>query len=124
MTEEDLRREYRRWKGTDHKMGGTNESGVDCSAFVRAVYENVFHVSLPRTTKDQVRKGIPVPRHELQAGDLVFFRPPSYPRHVGIYLSKDEFLHASKTKGVTISRMDPYYWDQYYWTARRVLPDN
>jgi cell wall-associated NlpC family hydrolase len=56
----------------------------------------------------------------LEAGDLVFFRPPGNPRHVGIYLSNNEFMHASKTQGVTISRIDPLYWGKYYWTARRL----
>jgi len=119
-TEKTLRDEYRRWKGTKHKMGGTDEKGVDCSGFVQAVYGDVFHMDLPRTTKGQLRQGIPVSRSALQAGDLVFFRPPGYPRHVGIYLGNNEFVHASKTQGVTISRIAPHYWGKYYWTARRV----
>jgi cell wall-associated NlpC family hydrolase len=119
-TENHLRKEYRLWRGTRHKMGGTDQLGVDCSGFVRAVYRNVFGIELPRTTKGQLRQGTPVSRADLQAGDLVFFRPPHYPRHVGIYLSNNEFIHASKTNGVTISRIDPYYWEKYYWKARRI----
>lgn len=122
--EQRLRDEYTMWEGMKHRMGGTGRTGVDCSGFVRAVYKNVFNVDLPRTTKDQVRKGVAIRRYELQVGDLVFFRPPSYPRHVGIYLSKNEFLHASKMKGVIISRIDPNYWGKYYWTARRIFPKN
>jgi cell wall-associated NlpC family hydrolase len=105
-------------------MGGTDQRGVDCSGFVKAVYKNVFRVDLPRTTKGQLRQGTSVRRYELQAGDLVFFKPPNYPRHVGIYLSNNEFVHASKTKGVTISRIDPHYWGRYYWKARRVRPNH
>ena len=122
-TEKALRDEYRRWKGTKHKMGGTDKNGVDCSGFVWAVYKNVFKLDLPRTTKAQRRQGLPVKRYALQAGDLVFFKPPDYPRHVGIYLSKNEFVHASKSKGVTISQIDPRYWGKYYWTARRIDPN-
>lgn len=118
-TEKTLRDEYRRWKGTKHKMGGTDDKGVDCSGFVQAVYGSVFDINLPRTTKDQLKWGIPVSRSALQAGDLVFFTPPDYPRHVGIYLDNNQFIHASKTQGVTISHIDPYYWGKYYWTARR-----
>jgi cell wall-associated NlpC family hydrolase len=120
--EKQLRREYNRWRGTQHRLGGTGSRGIDCSGFVQAVYRDVFKVDLPRTTKAQVRQGWPIPYAELQAGDLVFFQPPSYPRHVGIYLGGSEFVHASKNKGVAISRIDQYYWGKYYWTARRILP--
>jgi cell wall-associated NlpC family hydrolase len=121
--QKQLEAEYQRWQGTRHRMGGSSYSGVDCSGFVKAVYKNIFRMDLPRTTKAQATLGRPVEKTDLHAGDLVFFKPPSYPRHVGIYLSNSEFVHASKTKGVTISRMDPYYWDKYFWTARRLLTE-
>jgi len=123
QTQKQLEAEYQRWQGTRHRMGGSSHSGVDCSGFVKAVYKNIFMMDLPRTTKAQATLGRPVKKTDLQAGDLVFFKPPSYPRHVGIYLSNSEFVHASKTKGVTISRIDPYYWDKYFWTARRLLTE-
>ena len=118
-----LAAEYQQWQGTRHRLGGSSRSGIDCSGFVKAVYKNLFEMELPRTTKAQATLGRPVKKSDLQAGDLVFFKPPSYPRHVGIYLSNAEFMHASKSKGVTISRIDPYYWDKYFWTARRLLPE-
>ena len=119
--EKRLRREYGRWKGTRHRLGGTGSRGIDCSGFVKAVYKDVFKIDLPRTTKAQARRGRPIPFKELQAGDLVFFKPPTYPRHVGIYLGGSEFVHASKNKGVTLSRIDETYWGKYYWTARRII---
>ena len=105
--EKRLRQEYRRWQGTRHRLGGTGSRGIDCSGFVKEIYKNVFKVDLPRTTKAQVRQGRPIPFKELQAGDLVFFKPPTYPRHVGIYLGGSEFVHASKNTGVTLSKIDP-----------------
>jgi cell wall-associated NlpC family hydrolase len=105
-------------------MGGTTKKGVDCSGFVRAVYRNAFHVDLPRTTAGQIRVGIPVSRHALRPGDLVFFSPPGYPRHVGIYLDNNRFLHASKSTGVTMSAIEGGYWAPYFRTARRILPSN
>jgi len=116
--------EYKQWQGTRHKMGGSGSRGVDCSGFVKELYRDVFNIDLPRTTKAQVKLGKPVSFKELQPGDLVFFKPPTYARHVGIYLSQSEFVHASKTKGVTISKIDAHYWGQYYWIARRILPDS
>ena len=119
--EVSLRNVYADWRGTRHRMGGTSRQGVDCSGFVWAVYRNVFQVNLPRTTARQIKIGAPVSRYALQPGDLVFFQPPGYPRHVGIYLTDDRFLHASKSRGVTISTIDDRYWEHYFRTARRVL---
>ena len=120
--ENRLRQEYRRWQGTRHRLGGSGRRGIDCSGFVKAVYRDVFNIELPRSTRLQVRTGQAVSFENLRAGDLVFFSPPSYPRHVGIYLGGFEFVHASKNKGVTVSKIDQYYWRKYYWTARRILP--
>ena len=120
--EKRIRDEYRRWKGTRHRLGGTGQGGIDCSGFVQAVYRDAFNMALPRTTKAQLKEGVPVNRDQLQAGDLVFFKPPSYPRHVGIFLTGKTFVHASKRKGVIISQIDPHYWGRYYWTARRIFP--
>ncbi len=122
VIEERIREEYKRWQGTQHRMGETGSRGIDCSGFVRTVFKDVYNIDLPRTTKAQVKQGRPIPFKELQAGDLVFFKPPTYLRHVGIFLSDSEFVHASKNKGVTLSKIDKYYWGKYYWTARRVLP--
>ena len=120
--EKRLREEYRKWQGTRHRMGGNGSSGIDCSGFVKAVYKDVFNLDLPRTTRAQAKLGRPIAFKEIRAGDLVFFKPPTYPRHVGIFLSESEFVHASKTSGVMVSRIDENYWSKYYWTARRILP--
>jgi cell wall-associated NlpC family hydrolase len=82
--ENRLREEYRHWNGTRHRLGGIGSRGIDCSGFVKAVYKDVFNIDLPRTTRAQVRQGQPVPFGRLRAGDLVFFKPPSYPRRVRI----------------------------------------
>jgi cell wall-associated NlpC family hydrolase len=120
--EQRILEQYQRWKGTRHQLGGTGSKGIDCSGFVKAVYQDVFKIDLPRTTKAQVRQGKFVSYNDLRPGDLVFFTPPDYPRHVGIFLSRSQFMHASKTKGVTISKIDAYYWGKYFWTARRIIP--
>jgi cell wall-associated NlpC family hydrolase len=122
--EKRIRDEYMRWKGTPHRLGGNGRGGVDCSGFVRAVYKNAFNVELPRTTKGQLKEGMPVNRDELRAGDLVFFKPPNYPQHVGIFLRQKAFVHASKRNGVIISQIDQHYWGKYYWTARRIFAEH
>lgn len=111
------------WEGTPYCLGGTTRRCIDCSAFVRTVYDEVFDKALPRTTEAQVREGQPVSRSELQAGDLVFFRTGFSTRHVGIYLADGRFLHASTSLGVTTSSLNGRYWRRHYWTARRLLAD-
>jgi cell wall-associated NlpC family hydrolase len=123
--ESRLRRAYEPWAGTPYKIGGTSKRGVDCSAFVRAVYQDVYDVELPRTAQEQERLGTTVKKNDLEAGDLVFFRtqgmgPLFRSRHVGVYLGGGEFAHASGKRGVTIARLDNRYWSRKYATARRV----
>jgi cell wall-associated NlpC family hydrolase len=116
-----FRSEAASWAGTPHVLGGTTRRGLDCSAFVRTVYDDVLGLPLPRTTIEQSRLGAPVAASQLQTGDLVFYRIDPFTRHVGIYLGNDEFMHASKSEGVTISTMQTEYWQKRFWTVRRIL---
>jgi cell wall-associated NlpC family hydrolase len=120
--EQQLRDHERRWHGVPYRWGGLSRDGVDCSGFVMTAYRELFGLSLPRATGNQVRVGQAVPQDELQAGDLVFFHLPGRARHVGLYLGAGEFAHASTSEGVTISHLDETYWRKGYWTTRRVLP--
>jgi len=119
--ERRLRAETKRWKGTPYRTAGTNRRGIDCSGLVLQLYKNVFNIRLPRSTRDQARIGILVSRKQIQPGDLVFFRPTSKVRHVGIYLGDGEFVHASSSRGVIISNINSSYWRKIFWKARRIL---
>ncbi|MBP5979010.1 MAG: C40 family peptidase [Halomonas sp.] len=115
-----LMEQHQRWAGTPYRIGGTSAGGIDCSALVRNVFRDTFGLELPRSTYDQVHEGRSIDRQELQAGDLVFFRPPGN-NHVGIYVGDGYFLHASTSQGVIISSLDNSYWQRYYWQSRRAL---
>ena len=117
----DLRAASAEWAGVPHEWGGTTKRGVDCSGLVQNLYADVFALDLPRTTEQQADAGTEVRRRDLQPGDLVFFRPGRKKRHVGVYLSDGEFVHASASSGVTVSRLHNPYWDDHWWQARRVL---
>lgn len=116
-----LRREFSHWQGTPYRLGGNSKKGVDCSALVQHIYRDSFNISLPRTTKTQVKKGALVYRDQLQVGDLVFFKTGRHTRHVGIYMGNNEFIHASTSKGVITSSLDNMYWKPKYWQAKRIL---
>ena len=116
-----LRAETQRWEGTPYELGGTTRRGIDCSAFAQRLYRNALDVELPRSTRTQVQEGQRISKSNLRPGDLVFFRPARKVRHVGVYVGEGEFAHASTSEGVTITPLSREYWQDAYWTARRVL---
>ncbi len=110
------------WLGTPYRFGGTTRSGVDCSAFVRAVYADAFGLPLSRSTRTQVREGREVERRDLRTGDLVFFRTGPNQRHVGIYLAGGRLLHASSSQNrILVDDFGQGHFQRTYWTARRLL---
>ncbi|WP_010322617.1 C40 family peptidase [Marinobacterium stanieri] len=111
---------YAEWAGTPYRFGGVSRNGVDCSGFIQQVYLQADQRQLPRSTADQSRLGMHVPKHELQPGDLVFFKTGFKQRHAGIYLGNSEFMHASTSRGVMISRLTNPYWSEVWWMARRL----
>jgi cell wall-associated NlpC family hydrolase len=115
-----LKRHYEKWRGTPYADGGMSASGIDCSGFTLLAYRDLFGVSLPRTAIEQAESGREVSRAALRTGDLVFFNTGLAKKHVGIYLADDQFVHASLSRGVTLSSLDDSYWQEKYWQARRL----
>jgi peptidoglycan endopeptidase LytE len=109
-----------RFVGVRYRWGGTSPAGFDCSGFMYYVFGRMG-VSLPRTTYEMFDAGVPVPRDELQAGDIVFFqtlRPG--PSHAGIYMGDGRFIHSSSgAGGVRITPMHHDYYAPRYLGARR-----
>lgn len=111
------------WYGTRYKLGGTTKKGIDCSAFVQAIFVSTFGITLPRTARDQYKTVKRISRTELKEGDLLFFntRGRGYISHVGIYLQNNKFVHASVSGGVVISDMfEPYYVKKFAGAGRIV----
>jgi len=109
------------WYGTSYRFGGSSKSGIDCSAFVRAVYKSAFGIDLPRTAREQFKASEKVlSTAYLQAGDLLFFNTRGGVSHVGVYLGNNKFAHASSSNGVTVSSLDEKYYSSRYLGARRM----
>lgn len=122
MIERSLRDDGPNWIGIPYRWGGTTRRGIDCSAFVQQFVRENLGIELPRTTAGQRYEGISIDRSDLLPGDLVFFRRSGV-RHVGVYLSGGEFIHASSSRGVTVSTMDSGYWNRHYWMSRRIVTE-
>ncbi len=106
--------------GAPYRLGGATVKGIDCSAFVRKMYE-FFDITLPRTAREQSTVGMQVGRDELVEGDLVFFRTKKPIGHVGIYIGNNEFVHASyKAKAVRIDSLDRPYFQKRFQRAVRL----
>lgn len=113
------------FRGTRYVMGGTSRSGFDCSGFVRYILGHAGGISLPRTALEQFWHGTPIPRQDLQPGDLVFFKNTYKPgiSHVGIYAGGGKFIHAANPRrGVQMDSLDSPYYQAHFAGARRVLP--
>ncbi len=109
------------WIGTPHKMGGKTKKGTDCSGFVGVVYTEFYNSPFQgRSSADLYQEVDPIEKHDLKLGDLVFFKVRGKQiDHVGIYLSDGEFIHASSSKGVMVSRLDEAYWTRTYFRGGR-----
>jgi peptidoglycan DL-endopeptidase CwlO len=104
--------------GTPYVWGGASPGGFDCSGFVMYVYSQLG-VNLPHNAALQFGYGIPVPRDQLQAGDLVFFDGLG---HAGIYIGGGQFIHSPHTGDVVkISSLYDSWYSSSWVGARRVV---
>jgi len=116
-----LMQAYRDWKGTPYKLGGASKKGVDCSMLVNIIFDQYLGIELPSNTRALLNAGKGIRRAAVRTGDLVFFRTGRKTLHVGIMVNRGEFLHASTSDGVRISKFGRSYWRNRFLAARRVL---
>lgn len=115
-----------KFRGTRYKYGGTTKKGMDCSGLVYTSFKKE-DIDLPRTSRAMYTKGIKVPLKKATVGDLVFFKTnknKNVINHVGLIVAtKDrvEFIHASTSKGVTISSLNERYWNNCFVGVKRIL---
>lgn len=110
--------------GMPYRLGGNGEQdgGVDCSGFVRAVYQRTLGKALPRRAAEQAQATQSIEKEELQPGDLVFFNTMHRAfSHVGIYIGNNQFIHSPRTGStVRVEDMSKSYWQSRFNGARRV----
>ncbi len=109
--------------GVRYRFGGNSpESGLDCSGFVRYVFNDTFGFMLPRRSVEMSQVGTTVAANDLRPGDLVFFNTMRHTfSHVGIYIGDNKFVHAPSTGSkIRVDDMRAAYWVTRYNGARRI----
>ena len=108
---------------TRYRWGGTGPGGFDCTGFVYYLYKRIG-MPIPRTIGSMFQRGTPVSKKQLNTGDILFFIN-TYRRglsHVGIYLGKNKFIHASgRRRGVRIDSINSSYFIKRFFGARRII---
>ena len=114
------------FEGTRYKFGGTTKAGMDCSGLICTAFQKE-NIELPRISKDMATRGTPVSLHEIEEGDLVFFKTTSKNviSHVGLVVHSDQgeirFIHSTTRAGVIISSLDETYWKKAFVEVRRII---
>ncbi len=108
--------------GIKYQYGGETIKGFDCSGFVQYIYLDTFDAYLPRTSRELSEIGRKIAVHRLRRGDLVFFRLNGRQiDHVGIYLDRNLFAHASLSRGITMGNLENRYYKKRFAKAVRLL---
>jgi hypothetical protein len=112
--------------GFPYVYGASGQNSFDCSSFVQTVYRQ-HGVRLPRTSREQVHKGMRVGWQDIEAGDLLFYGDqPGDKRitHVALAAGNGHMIHAARGRGaVVIDPVDkPYYRDRQI-AVRRIIDD-
>ena len=113
----------RAYIGTPYKFGGDTRRGMDCSGFVCKIFQESYKIKLPHNASQQYVRCSKISSSDLRLGDLVFFcmNQNSNIGHVGIYLGKNYFAHASTSSGVIVSKLTENYYRSRYIGAGRIL---
>lgn len=116
-----LMHQFDRWEGTPYRYGGNSRNGVDCSGFVHITFRDALGIEVPRSTELLSRCGPTISPRRLAVGDILVFRASRTNLHVGIYVGRGQFIHASKSHGVILSDLSNPYWHDVYVKSVRVI---
>ena len=124
LLRDEIVRTARGFIGLPYQWGGDSpEKGFDCSGLVMASYQ-MNGLNIPRSSREQFRRGRVVSRKDLEKADLVFFsiRSGRKVSHVGLYVGEGVFIHAPGAgKGIRVDSLSNPYFRRHYIGARAYL---
>lgn len=113
--------------GVPYRWGSPSgwTKSFDCSSFTQYIYKKCYGADIPRVSQSQYDSLQHINKQDLQTGDLVFFytgfgNTQNKITHVGMYIGDGKFIHASSSKGVTISDMNTEKRKKQYRGAGRL----
>jgi len=112
--------------GKRYRWAEEGPHSFDCSGLIYYTYGSM-NLWLPRRAIEQSRYGRSVSIKNLRYGDLIFFDTRKHPRgrvnHVGIYIGKNYFIHASSSKRRVIkTSLKKAYYRRRVVVCKRVIP--
>lgn len=118
---EKMKKEIRTFYGAPYKWGGDSPRGTDCSGMIKTIYRNAVGINLPHNADEIYKRAKKIYKIDLLFGDLVFFSSDGRrATHMGLYISKGYFLHASSSRGVILSKLSDSYYKSQFIGARRI----
>ncbi|MFT3902091.1 MAG: C40 family peptidase [Niabella sp.] len=116
----------KRFLGTPYKYASADPAkGFDCSGLLYHVFGH-FNIKTPRASYDYEHLGQEVSATKARTGDLILFTGEKSNKvgHIGIVTDNGNgglnFIHASTSRGVIISKLSGYY-QQHFVKVIRIL---
>ncbi len=106
-------------QGKKYRSGNKGPDYFDCSGLVYFAYRQAG-IKVPLTVEAQERFGAEISRSDVQPGDLVIFKIKN-DDHIGIMVNCSDFIHASKSRGVTVDSLESAYWRRYITGFRTMM---
>ena len=124
ITGEQFKNKVKGYLGIPYRRGGASKKGMDCSSFVRIVYNRLYNIELPFSARGQFHSSSlkKIDDHNMQSGDLIFFSHNNKKKgidHVGMYFSDGQFIHASSSRGIAFSSLEDPYWKKRFVASKR-----
>jgi probable lipoprotein NlpC len=95
------------WTGVKYRLGGLDKKGIDCSGFALLLEKDIYGLTIPRRSAEQANVVDNKSLNQLKEGDLIFFSfGGGEIDHVGIYLNRNYFVHASPSRGIIVDDLN------------------
>jgi cell wall-associated NlpC family hydrolase len=109
--------------GEPYRYGGNSPGGFDCSGLIQYSYSRAGY-SVPRTTGQLWSVAETVDRHQLRAGDVLFFSIEGKMSHVGLYVlyvGEQRFVHAPQSgRAVSVESLQAPFYRRAFVRAGRL----